>query len=106
MCILLRCLDKNDTADFDPCVDIYNSDHHLQEVQLNHESLEDAWFINTIIEFKNVLVWHRKRNEVDIELIARDVYALIAQTVDEKWLDHCCDDVGCRERYVFIVSKV
>ena len=51
-----------------------------------------------MVEFQLVLVWHRKRSEVDVERIAVDVYPRIAETIDRKWLRHRCnDDVGCRE---------
>ena len=54
------------------------------------------------MKFTDTLTWHRKRSEVDIEQIAREVYESIARTVDNRWFEHQCSSVGCREGFVVI----
>ena len=76
---------------------IYNADHDVQSTPVDPDRLEDAWFVHHITKFHPVLTWHRKRHEVDMEPIARDVYRTIADIIDTKWLNHTCEAVGCKD---------
>ena len=84
---------------FESSAGIYNASSE----KLNPKRLEAAWFIYKILSHVNTLTWHRsQRKEVDIEKICLDVYEKVSQCIDEKWLSHVCEEIGCKNRYVVI----
>ena len=91
---------------FDTCATIYNNIHGLfsSPNALNAKRLEYAFFIQLITSCVKKVYWHRnpKSKEVDVEKIAKDSYQFIAEIIDKKWLQHECDEVGCRNRFIVV----
>ena len=71
---------------------------------LNPDRLETAWFIYRIKEFQTMLRWPRKEKskELDLEEMCRRVYNGVKSAFETRWLNHICEDKGCRGRYVVI----
>ena len=91
---------------FEKSTEIFmNNFDENDEVSINPDRLEAAWFIYRILEFVTVFKeWPRKEKtkELDIERLCKLVYEKIRDTINNKWLNHICNEIGCKERYVVI----
>ena len=88
---------------FEKASEIYSSNLEKETVQVNPDRLESAWFIFRVLEFVTVFkVWPRKEKtkELDVEQLCNTVYKQIRNEIDRKWLDHICNEPGCKERYI------
>ena len=90
---------------FERATNVYNHNTEGCRAPLNDERLEAAWFVYRILQYVNVFpIWPRKpkSKELDIEELCRVTYATIKEQIDSKWMEHVCDDVGCKNRVVVI----
>ena len=71
---------------------------------LNPDRLEAAWFVYRIIKFQQSIPWPRKlkSKELDLEKLCNDVYPYIKEIIEQQWVNHVCDEVGCAARFVVI----
>ena len=55
-------------------------------------------------EFLVTIPWPRKQKsrEVDLEGICKITYPVIKSYFEAKWLDHTCDEKGCKSRFIVI----
>jgi hypothetical protein len=89
------------SVSFESLAEIYNAKFDLKEEKLNDTRIEAAWYIFHMIPYIKSFNWHRKASkEIDIEKISLDVYETIRKTVDDKWINHVCDEIGCKNRYI------
>lgn len=91
------------TMSFDKVCSSYRSVVH--DDKINPDRIETAWFVFNILKIKtNFSEWPRKNKskELDIELLCRSVYMEIKSFVNQKWLEHKCDEPGCRQGVIVI----
>ena len=91
---------------FESCANIYNATHKLvsSPEALNPHRLEAAFFVYQICKYTPNIQWHRtpKSKELELEKIAAEHYPIIRDAIDGKWLNHICDEIGCKNRFVVI----
>lgn len=91
---------------FESSAEIYNSVHGIlgSKKAMNPDRLETGFFLYQITRYVKVLHWHRtvKNKDVDVERIAEDQYAGIRDAIDRKWLEHSCNDVGCKNKFIVL----
>ena len=89
---------------FEKTAEIYNASQN-DDTRLNPDRLEAAWFIMRILEYVTTFKpWPRKdkSKELDLEELCKNIYAEVRKTVDGKWMNHVCDEAGCKERHIVI----
>ena len=90
---------------FERAANVYNHNTEGMQAPLNDDRLEAAWYVFRTLQYINVFpVWPRKSKskELDIEELCRITYPRIKELVDSKWLEHICDNVGCKNRVAVI----
>lgn len=90
---------------FEAVAGIYNHTVNKAEHLLNSDRIEAAWYVFRMLEYiTDFLVWPRKSpsHELDVEAMAKMVYPLIKEKVNKKWIDHVCEEPGCKERAIII----
>ena len=91
---------------FESSAEIYNSIYGIlgSKEAMNPDRLETGLFLYQIKRYVKDLPWHRniKNRDVDVELIAEEQYPLIRDLIDQKWLAHTCEDIGCKNRFVVL----
>ena len=87
---------------FEQLKDFYLS---LHSVKLNPDRIEANWFLYRIIHYvKSFENWPRKEKsgELNIESLCGDVFCSIKNQIQKKSLEHVCDDVGCKNKFIVI----
>ena len=90
---------------FERATNVYNHNTEGIQAPLNDERLEAAWYVYRTLQYVNVFpIWPRKpkSKELDIEELCRITYPTIKEQIDSKWLEHICDDIGCKNRVAVI----
>ena len=90
---------------FEATANVYNYATENTESPLNSDRLEAAWFIHRILNHvTHFSVWPRKSSsrELDVENLCKMVYPDIKEKVNAKWIDHICDEIGCKNRAIVI----
>ena len=83
---------------------IYNAEHGLSDSEmLRPDILEKNWLIYRISNVFPTFFWRKtKDHRCDVEKICQEVYPSIRSKIDEKWINHSCDEIGCKSRMVVI----
>ena len=58
-----------------------------------------------MIEFVTLFEsWPRKdkTKELDVEKLCKTVYSMIRNSIDKLWINHECEEPGCKERFIVI----
>ena len=90
---------------FEAASEIYNNTVPIgNHNPLNTERLEEGFFLYKILHFVHEFYrWPRDdHSRVDIEKICEDVYETIRSRIDEKWLNHICNEEGCKNRFIVV----
>ena len=88
---------------FEKTADII-SESHAFDPPINPDRLETAWFVFRIIDLISEFPWPRKEKskELDVEELCRHVFSSIKSILDTKWVNHVCNEKGCKERFIII----
>jgi len=79
---------------------IYNEEI-TPEKSIQADIIEEMFFIFHVTQFNSEISWHMKPNShVNVEKICEENYNLMASSIDEKWINHICSEVGCTNRVV------
>ena len=80
------------------------NENHSFNPPINPDRLETAWFIYRIIQFIKEIPWPRKEKskELNLEDLCKRTYSQIKTILHTKWIDHVCNDIGCRQRFIVI----
>ena len=73
--------------------------------KINPDRTEDTWSVYRIIEFIKVFKsWPRdkKSKALDLEMLCHQSFTQIKNIIDEKWIKHSCEEIGCKERFIVI----
>ena len=91
---------------FESSAEIYNSVHGIlaSKEAMNSDRLETGLFLYQITRYVKDLQWHRdiKNKNVDVERIAEEQYPVMCDMIDQKWLAHTCEEIGCKNRLVVL----
>ena len=92
------------STSFKKISNIYNAEHNLTEGdKLRPDVLENNWLVYRIS--KKIPSFNWKINgdgHCDIEKICQQVYPALRKIIDEKWINHQCNEVGCNARMVVV----
>ena len=89
---------------FESAAEIYNNTKFTNGSPLNSDRLEAAWFLYKVTRLKSSFInWPRKASsEFDLEKFCSNNYTEIRRMIDSKWIDHVCDEPGCKQRMIVI----
>ena len=92
------------STSFEKICNIYNTEHKLCAGEmLRSDILENNWLLYRISKLVPSFFWKKtKDHHCDVEKICQEVYPRIRNIIDEKWINHRCDEVGCNARMVVI----
>ena len=89
-------------VNFEKIAEIYKS---LHSVEVNADRIETCWFLYRILHHITIFEeWPRKNKnkELDVERLCGLVYNSIKDKLHKKALEHICDEIGCKERFIVI----
>ena len=101
---LMMCFDKMiciGAMTFEKLAEFYKS---LHSVDINPDRIETSWFLYRILHHVNVFEqWPRKKSkELDVEILCGLVFNHIKDILQKLALQHVCDVIGCKEKFVVI----
>ena len=92
------------SVSFQKLSEIYNNEHSLYNEQiLQSKILQNNWLLYRLVsELNTVVVWDRKETDscYHTEKICLQVYPAYKELIDNRWLPHVCNEVGCRKRFI------
>ena len=86
---------------FEKLAEYYQS---LHSVDINPDRIETSWFFFRILHHVRVFdQWPRKKSkELDVENVCGLVFDDIKDNLQKLALQHVCDDIGCKEKFIVI----
>lgn len=94
---------------FEKMTEIYNSKHGLLEKgnddqKLRSDILEENWLLFRLLSVCRDVSWERKAENChyNVEKICLQLYPKLKQVIDDEWLSHVCDEVGCANKFIVI----
>lgn len=89
---------------FEKICEMYNYGHKLFGTNdlLRKDILENNWILFRLISKIKVINWNRKITDctVHTEKICMEVYPILKNAIDSRWLEHKCNEIGCQSRFI------